>query len=355
MAKRRTTRRKKKNRESSGFLFLLTILILLGIGIYYKRDHFLALTQTMISTGVKNHHDKKLGKKEKEQKELFAFIDDIENKFRSSKKKNEATQKPDFIIEEDFEKTEEVSEKKKPLPVVKKETPKPSTSQKTIVKSKPVQQKKAVVVTKPKTKPAVKQAKPKQKVTITKKEPLKSKPKVQSKKTTVASKPEKKKTITAKEENNARKSVISTKPKVYNKTRKVYFSRFNEDESQKLVATYRNVQYTDSPLTETLKVLLRGPTSAETSNGLLTNVPDNTSLRRVFIKNSIAYIDLSKAFEYNQYGRESMLLQLKQIVYTATEFGNIKGVQFLIDGQVKSYLGGDGISIGTPLTRNDFS
>ena len=36
------------------------------------------------------------------------------------------------------------------------------------------------------------------------------------------------------------------------------------------------------------------------------------------------------------------MLQLKQIVYTATEFSTVV-VQFLINGEVKTYIGGDGV------------
>ena len=67
------------------------------------------------------------------------------------------------------------------------------------------------------------------------------------------------------------------------------------------------------------------------------------------------FLDFSTEFEFNSFGRESTVLQLKQIVFTATEYTDIKQIQFLIDGQIRTYLGGDGVFIGKPLSRNDFS
>ncbi len=109
------------------------------------------------------------------------------------------------------------------------------------------------------------------------------------------------------------------------------------------------------PLTETLKQLLYGPTASEKSNSLITNIPDKTTLLSVSIRNNIAYVNLSKEFEYNPSGKESTLAQLKQIVYTTTEFPNIKSVQILIEDKVKTYLGGEGIIINKPISRNDFN
>ena len=49
------------------------------------------------------------------------------------------------------------------------------------------------------------------------------------------------------------------------------------------------------------------------------------------------------------------MLQLKQIVFTATEYSDIEKIQFLINGEIRTYLGGDGVVIGKPLSRDDFS
>ena len=145
------------------------------------------------------------------------------------------------------------------------------------------------------------------------------------------------------------------KDKYKSRNFKIYFNRINGNERLVMSQVSRNVRYTDSPLTETLKILLNGPTTNERNLDMITNIPDKTRLLSVTVKNNIAYINLSKEFEYNKYGRESTLNQLKQIVYTATEFPTVNSVQFMIEGKVKNYLGGEGVVIGKPLSRNDFS
>jgi spore germination protein GerM len=56
----------------------------------------------------------------------------------------------------------------------------------------------------------------------------------------------------------------------------------------------------------------------------------------------------------NRYGIEGYAAQLKQIVYTATGYATVKDVQFLIEGEKREYLGGEGVYIGKPLSRASF-
>lgn len=161
------------------------------------------------------------------------------------------------------------------------------------------------------------------------------------------------------EDNIIKKSKQDSKEKEdkkrhYRKSR-LYFSVIQNDDKLKLVSVNRSISYIDTPLTETLKSLLAGPNSNEKSSKFITNIPNNTQLLSVSIKNNIAYINLSKEFEFNSYGKESTIAQIKQIIYTATEFSNVKSVKFLINGQAKTYLGGEGILINKPLARSDFS
>lgn len=104
-----------------------------------------------------------------------------------------------------------------------------------------------------------------------------------------------------------------------------------------------------------LTALLAGPTNAEESHDIITNIPENTILKSIKIEDDIMFLDFSEEFEFNSYGRDSTLLQLKQIVFTATEYSDIEKIQFLINGEIRTYLGGDGVVIGKPLSRDDFS
>ncbi len=142
---------------------------------------------------------------------------------------------------------------------------------------------------------------------------------------------------------------------IHVKTANIYFSRISGDDKLNLAVVKRDVKYTDSPLTETLKLLLNGPNNQEKSKEIITNIPKNTRLLSVYIKDGIAFINLSRDFELNPFGKDATIAQLKQIVYTTTEFTNVKAVQFLIEGRVKTYLGGEGIIINKPISRNDFS
>lgn len=137
-------------------------------------------------------------------------------------------------------------------------------------------------------------------------------------------------------------------------TGKIYFCRVSEDGTQKMLTAFRKISSAKS-LESALTALLAGPTNAEESHDIVTNIPENTKLKSIKIDNDIAFLDFSAEFEFNSFGRDSTLLQLKQVVFTATEYSNIKKVQFLIDGEIHTYLGGDGIVIGKPLSRNDFS
>ncbi|MCK4798067.1 MAG: GerMN domain-containing protein [Spirochaetes bacterium] len=135
----------------------------------------------------------------------------------------------------------------------------------------------------------------------------------------------------------------------------LYYSVIQDNEKLKLVSVSRSISYTNTPLTQTLKSLLNGPVHDGNSSEIITNIPHNTKLLSVVIKDNTAYINFSKEFEFNSYGRESTIAQIKQVVYTATEFSNVKSVQILINGRVKTYLGGEGVVINKPLSRDDFS
>ncbi|MDR3124205.1 MAG: GerMN domain-containing protein, partial [Treponema sp.] len=68
---------------------------------------------------------------------------------------------------------------------------------------------------------------------------------------------------------------------------------------------------------------------------------------------STAYLSFSEDFQFNTYGVEGYIGQLRQIIWTATEFPNISDVQILIEGRRIDYLG-ERIAIGSPLGRDAF-
>lgn len=282
-------------KKRSGFVFLLIILVLLGLLIYAYREKFQVFLDTTFNSS-KELYEKKIAKKDNNKKSLLDRIKMLKQK-DNKKIKEESKDNYDEVkinikkIQDDL--TKKTEEKKNEI--IKKEK---ENIEKEIVK-------------------IIKQEK------------------------TEIKKEEQKKEIT-----NGKYNIRQSK---------IYFSKITEDESLRLIGVTRDVKYTNMPLTETLNTLLNGPTTNEKSNEIITNIPRNTKLLNVYIKGNTAYINLSNDFEYNPYGRESTIAQIMQIVYTTTEFPNINSVQFLINGQKKTYLGGEGIVISKPLTRNDFS
>ncbi|WP_319416715.1 GerMN domain-containing protein [Marispirochaeta aestuarii] len=128
---------------------------------------------------------------------------------------------------------------------------------------------------------------------------------------------------------------------------------FLDGTSGELRRVVRPIYYTDSPLTDTLKALLDGPSASELNQNLLSLVPQDATIRSVAVKDGVAFIDMTEAFRFNSFGYEGAVLQLKQLIYTATEFPTVDRVQFLIEGVKQQYLNPEGLYIGKPLGRDD--
>ena len=121
-----------------------------------------------------------------------------------------------------------------------------------------------------------------------------------------------------------------------------------------LKGVIRSVQYLDAPLKATLETLLQGPLAAEINQGLLTLLPQDTAINNISIKGDTAVLDFNESFRFNSLGPEGALAQIKQVVFSVTEFSNIKKVQILIDGKRTRYLSPEGVYIEKPLSRNSF-
>jgi germination protein M len=135
---------------------------------------------------------------------------------------------------------------------------------------------------------------------------------------------------------------------------RLFFISVSEDGRINMKGVIRAVEYVDAPLTATLGALLQGPTTAEVNQGLISLISPQTRINSVYIKGSTAYIDFNEAFRFNSLGKEGMIAELKQVVYTATEFPTVKTVQILVDGEVSRYLGPEGVAIDKPLGRESF-
>jgi germination protein M len=132
----------------------------------------------------------------------------------------------------------------------------------------------------------------------------------------------------------------------------LYFVNVSDENEISLQGISRPVYYNDSPLTETLIALISGLTSSELNKGLLSLIPAGTEIKGISVSNMTATINFNEALSFNNFGKEGLEAELKQIVYTATEFSTVDKVQILINGRKKQFLSTEGVFIGEPLTRS---
>lgn len=175
-------------------------------------------------------------------------------------------------------------------------------------------------------------------------------------------KKEQEKPSPVKENSNSEKetdseTASSQKPAVVVPMRKqrLYFVSIDSEGRVLRQEVVKDIPKSDSPLADALTALFEGPSDSEKKRGLISLIPDGTRLLSAVVKDGTATLNLSEEFQFNQYGIEGYLAQLSQIVFTATTFPTVTSVQFLIDGQRREYLGAEGVWIGTPLGRKEFT
>ena len=115
----------------------------------------------------------------------------------------------------------------------------------------------------------------------------------------------------------------------------------------------RQLDLRDTPLGVSLQTLLKGPSTQELAEGLVSLIPPGSVLRSAWVRDGIAFLNFNEEFMFNPFGSQGLKAQLRQVVYTATEFSTVRGVQILIDGQTRQFLGGDNIAIGEVLNRTN--
>jgi spore germination protein GerM len=135
-----------------------------------------------------------------------------------------------------------------------------------------------------------------------------------------------------------------------NQTAQVYWLR-DTGTSLEVVPTAFTVN-SDEPnvvLQTAFEQLLAGPSN----NSVNTTIPQGTKLRNLRVQSDGVHIDLSSEFTSGG-GSASMSGRLAQVVYTATTLDPNAQVWIDIEGQKLEYLGGEGIMVDQPLTRQSF-
>ena len=120
-----------------------------------------------------------------------------------------------------------------------------------------------------------------------------------------------------------------------------------------MIRINRRLPVSETPMTDVLRSLLEGPSSGESGRGLLSLIPQGTRILSAEVRGNTAYLNFSDEFQYNRWGAEGHFNQVRQVVFTATEFPAIFDVQILINGRQVDYIG-ESTWIGSPLSRADF-
>lgn len=116
-----------------------------------------------------------------------------------------------------------------------------------------------------------------------------------------------------------------------------------------LVPTLHVIPATDGVARAAVEQLLAG----NLAEGVNTAIPEGTRLLGVSIKDRVATVDLSTAFEGGG-GSASSFYRLGQVVYTLTQFSTVGAVLFQVDGRTVTTFGPEGIVLDGPQTRADF-
>ena len=135
--------------------------------------------------------------------------------------------------------------------------------------------------------------------------------------------------------------------------RNIYFTQIDRDGQILRSRVSRKIPVSDSPMQDVLNAMLLGPSAEELNRGIINLIPQNTRILSAAVRGDTAYINFSEDFLFNTFGVEGYVAQLRQIVWTVTEFSNVKDVQILIEGKRLDYLG-EGIWIGSPISRQSF-
>ncbi|BAT53900.1 hypothetical protein NOS3756_28630 [Nostoc sp. NIES-3756] len=95
--------------------------------------------------------------------------------------------------------------------------------------------------------------------------------------------------------------------------------------------------------------LLAGPTESSDS----TTIPKGTKLLGLKVENDEVHVNLSENFTSGG-GSTSMMARVGQVVYTATTLNPNAKVYIDVNGKRLDTLGGEGVVLDQPLTRDSF-
>lgn len=131
------------------------------------------------------------------------------------------------------------------------------------------------------------------------------------------------------------------KPKTITEEFYLYLARLDGNEELYLTKIRQSVSFTDSPVFATINTL----TAYQAKEPYINLVPKGTKILSAWIKEGILFLNFNDAFLNNQDGYKSIETQIYQIVNTACQFENVKGVFFLINGKILKYYSDEGFML----------
>ncbi len=108
----------------------------------------------------------------------------------------------------------------------------------------------------------------------------------------------------------------------------------------------------DAQVKAAFEALLSKPGDPE--QNAFTTIPEPTQLLEATVQADGIHINLSADFEAGG-GSASMMGRLGQVIYTATAFDPDAPVWISVDGKPLTLLGGEGLEVSQPMTREDFN
>ena len=126
----------------------------------------------------------------------------------------------------------------------------------------------------------------------------------------------------------------------------VYFTR------GELFAPVRRDAGDRDRLEAALAEVVSGPTRREYRHGLRSSIPAATRFLGVALREGVATVDLSSAFARGRRGPITVNARLAQVVFTATQFAEVRAVRILLDGKPVDDI--QGVAVDEPLERARF-
>jgi spore germination protein GerM len=134
------------------------------------------------------------------------------------------------------------------------------------------------------------------------------------------------------------------------KSMPVYFLKMIDNEPR-LMPLRRKIISGEAKLKNALDNLITGITENEKKLGYYSEIPKNTKIIEIKEDKFRAVINLSKDFESGG-GSSSMVFRLEQLVNTALDNVSQKPVYLELEGKRVDYIGGEGVIVPQPLSRN---